>query len=68
MGKTVQTNGHIKELSPEEGMRLFDNAAKYYLEISGQEFLERLNTGEFNDPDVDPDVAQVLALVPFARS
>lgn len=68
MGNTVQTNGHIKELSPEEGMRLFDNAAKYYLEISGQEFLERLSTGEFDDPDVDPDVAQVLALVPFARS
>lgn len=68
MGKTVQTNGHIKELSPDEGMRLFDNAAKYYLEISGQEFLERLEAGEFDDPDADPNIAQVLALVPFARS
>ncbi len=68
MGKTVQTNGHIKELSSEEGMKLFDNAAKYYLEISGQEFLERFEAGEFDDPDTDLNVAQVLALVPFAQS
>lgn len=68
MDSAAHSNGHIKELSTKEGRELFDKATRYYLGISGKEFIERLDAGEFEDPDEDPDVAEVLALVPFARS
>ena len=62
------TNGHIKEFSSKEGWKLFDAAAMYYLGITGKEFIEQLEAGRFDDPDEDVDVAEVLALLPFARS
>ncbi len=64
----AHANGYIREFTSKEGRKLFDDAAKYYLGLSGEEFLKRLNDGEFEDPDEYPELAEVLALVPFARS
>ncbi len=65
--RAAHTNGHFRELSDEEGLELFDRAARYYLAMSGTEFLERLEACEFDDSEDNPDVSEVLALVPFAR-
>lgn len=65
--RAPHTNGHFRELSDKEGLELFDGAARYYLDTSGTEFLEKLEAGEFANSEDDPDVSEVLALVPFAR-
>jgi hypothetical protein len=58
------TNGHIRDLTPDEGRRLFDNAAQYYLGISGDEFIRRWESGYYDD---DPEeVMGVAMLLPFA--
>ena len=65
---TVHKNGHFKELSGREGLELFDRAASYHLGVSGAEFLKALKAGKYEDCEDDPDVSEVLALVPFARA
>ncbi len=64
---TVHENGHIKELSGKEGQELFNRAAVYHLGITGADFLRGLEAGKYEDSEDDPDVSEVLALVPFAR-
>lgn len=66
--RITHTNGHYEALTDKEGFSLFDKAARYYLDIPGEEFLARLEAGEFEDSDEEPDVAAVLALLPFARA
>lgn len=66
-----QTNGQIRDLTPEEGRELFDRAARYYLNMSGEEFISKWDAGEFDDPDDrtknPPEVMEVAMLLPFAR-
>jgi hypothetical protein len=63
--EAATTNGHIKDLSRKEGRELFNNAAQYYLGISGDEFIERWDAGYYDD---DPEEVMSLAmLLPFAR-
>jgi hypothetical protein len=65
MGRTVAgEDRHIRELSDAEAWDLFDAAAHTYLEISGEEFLSRWESGYYKDPD-QPDVMSVLMLLPF---
>jgi hypothetical protein len=56
----------IVELSPEEGKKLLDRRAREHLSISGDEFIRRWDSQEFEDPD-DPLVARLALLIPFAR-
>lgn len=65
---TIHANGHFKELSSGEGQELFDRAAMYHLGIPGADFLRALEAGKYADYEDDPDVSEVLALVPFARA
>ncbi len=60
-------DGHVRELSDEQAWELFDRAARYYLEISGDTFLERWDSGYYEDPD-QPEVMSVVMLLPFVRS
>jgi hypothetical protein len=53
-------------LTPDDTMRLLDEAARLYLDISGEEFIDRWDRGEYPNPDV-PDVMRVLAFLPLAR-
>jgi hypothetical protein len=64
-------NGAIKELTAEEGRELFDNAARYYLDMSGEEFIRKWDAGEFDaiidDPEHHSKLMQVAMLRPFAE-
>jgi hypothetical protein len=51
-------------LTPEQGRELFDNVARHYLNISGDEFIRRWESGYYDD---DPEqVMSVAMLLPFA--
>ena len=51
------------ELSPEEGRALFDTITRERLGVSGDEFIERFNAGEFHGDT--PDEVQAVILMPF---
>ena len=67
MEKATRTNGSIRDLTDEEGRALFDNAARFYLGISGEEFVERWDSGCYDEDPDQPDVVDVVMLLPFAR-
>lgn len=68
MEKATGTNGGVRNLTDEEGRALFDNAARFYLGISGDEFIERWNSGYYDDEDPEhPDIVDVAMLLPFVR-
>ena len=55
-------------VSAEEGLAMLDEQARRRLGISGTEFLERWDAGEFSDVGGErPDVARVAMLIPLAR-
>jgi hypothetical protein len=64
---TLQTNGHVRELTQEEGRELFDRQAWRYLKMSGDEFIRAWDAGEFEDPDSSPDVMRIAMLLPLVR-
>jgi hypothetical protein len=51
-----------------EGRDLFDSVCRYYLEMSGTEFLRRWNSGEITQEDAEADfrVSRVVSVLPFA--
>lgn len=57
-------------LTPEEGRRQFDAAARTWLGISGDEFLRRYDAGEYADLVESEDNRRVIDLylmIPLAR-
>jgi hypothetical protein len=56
----------VVEVSRKEGRAMLDRAAREVLNISGDEFLNRWDAGEYEDAD-DPAVTRVAMLIPFAR-
>ncbi len=58
---------HIRELTDEQSWDLFDRAARHYLDVSGEEFLERWESRYYEAPDAEPGVMSVVMLLPFAR-
>ena len=67
MPRNGQDNG-IHELSPEESHTLFDDAARYYLHMSGEEFLRLYDAGEFTEEiDERPELRRMKMLIPFGR-
>lgn len=67
MEKAAGTNGSVRDLTDEEGRALFDNAARFYLGISGEDFIERWDSGYYDEDPDHPDVVDVAMLLPFAR-
>lgn len=69
--ETPQTNGHVQELTQEEGRELFDRQAPRYLNMSGDEVIRAWDAGEFDDPDDrsknGPEVMRVAMLLPLVR-
>lgn len=55
-----------EELSPEEGRRLLDAAARQHLGMSAEEFIEAWDGGFFAEQDTLP-VQRVAMLLPFGR-
>jgi hypothetical protein len=56
----------VVEATREEGRAILDRAAREALNISGDEFLNRWDDGQYEDAD-DPVVTRVAMLIPFAR-
>lgn len=52
-------------LTREEGLAVIDEHARKYLNMSGEEFLQRWETGDFDDPE-SYEVFRVGILVPLA--
>jgi hypothetical protein len=57
--------GHQRELTLEEGRELFDKQARRYLNMSGEEFINKWEAGEFDDDPDRPEVMEVVMLLPF---
>lgn len=71
MGKRTETNQvattepATKMATADEWDAVVDQAADFYLGITGDDFRARLAAGEFDDPDNGPDgLMSVLALLP----
>ncbi len=62
-----QRDEQIRELSREESRELFDRQARRYFKVSAATFVEKLEAGEYGDPDENPDVMRMVMLLPFAR-
>jgi len=60
----------IHVATPEEGRALFDYQARKVMNMSGPEFLERWDAGEFRDFTDTPEhwpLMSLIMLIPFAR-
>jgi len=63
--KIPEPNG-VKMLTYEEGLEVFDRAARRYLDMSGEEFLKAWNEGKYKDVDIDTTgLIRVVMLLPF---
>jgi hypothetical protein len=47
-------------MAPDDAWAIFDEAAQYYLGITGEAFIRAVDAGEFDD---DPDRPEVISLV-----
>lgn len=57
-------------VSPEEGRRMFDEAAREWAGMSGEEFIRRYEAGEYADMVESEDnryVVDLVLMIPFAR-
>lgn len=57
-------------VSPEEGRRMFDEAAREWAGMSGEEFIRRYEAGEYADMVESEDnrhIVDLVLLIPFAR-
>lgn len=57
-------------VTPEEGRRIFDTAARKLVGISGDEFIHRWETGEYWGVADDPahrHIGGLILMIPFAR-
>jgi hypothetical protein len=54
----------IREISPEEAYRVFDSAAQYFLQMSGEDFVAAWKAGAFKNADETPGVLEVASLAP----
>lgn len=57
----------VREVTPEERRQIFDEAARYYLGMSGKEFARRWDAGEFDDDPDRREVMRVALLRPGGR-
>lgn len=54
----------IRLLDDEQAKLVFENTVKSYFNISGDEFLRRFRAGEFKKTCDNPNLLQVISLIP----
>ena len=64
---TLLEDATVHILTPEEAWETFDEAARYYLHMSGQEFIKAWEAGKFDDDPDRPAVVRVAMLRPVGR-
>jgi hypothetical protein len=57
----------VREATREEGWAILDAQAQRRLSISGKEFVERWDRGEYLNCEERPEVMHVAMLLPFVR-
>lgn len=59
----------VKELTQEESWELFDQQARAWLGISGEEFIRRFEANEFTEEqlDSDSDIVYLAMKLPVVR-
>ena len=62
----VNGNGHVREVTQEEGYALLDKLAKRYLQMSGQEFIDRWRDGQLRDETKFPEAVRLSMMIPLA--
>lgn len=62
-----QPNGRVRFLTREQARQLFDEAARRYLNMSGNEFQQAWHRGEFDDDPDRPEVMNVATLLPLVE-
>jgi hypothetical protein len=60
-------SNNVKELTLEQGRSLLDRQARKYLQISGDEFIKKWESGEFGDDPDRPEIMRLVMLIPFAK-
>jgi hypothetical protein len=64
---SVVSERHIERVSPRDGHALFDNAARFFLAMSGEDFARRYDAGGFNGTLDSSEVQHVATLRRFAQ-
>ncbi|MGL5443845.1 MAG: hypothetical protein ACRDDJ_15420 [[Mycobacterium] stephanolepidis] len=64
----TETACEVVELTSDEGIELFDSIARKNMGITGAEFVQRWNAGEFEGINWDdvPGLTSVATALPFA--
>jgi len=57
----------IERMSRSEGRAMFDRAARFYRNISGDDFKRRYDQGEYNDELDQSDIQHLATLRRFAE-
>ncbi len=71
MERSKTQDNEIREITKEEGREMLDRQTRKYLGISADEFIERWDSGYYDDPDDrtknGPEVMRLGILSRFAR-
>lgn len=57
----------IEKIGRRRGQQLFDDATRFYLNMSGDEFIRRFDAGDFNDELDRSDMQHLMTLRRFAE-
>ena len=63
----AERNGTMKIITKEEGMQILDQEARRLFNMSGKEFMDAWESGEFDDDPDGPGVMRVAMLIPLAK-
>jgi hypothetical protein len=66
IGYPVTATAPAIPIEQDEALEIFDRAARYFLNMSGPEFLDAWSAHRFgDDPDTVPGVMEVASLIPL---
>jgi hypothetical protein len=63
----MTTTAKVRVVDQKEGYKILDKAARRYLGISAEEFLQRWDAGEYAGKSDTPQVMRVAQLINLAR-
>jgi hypothetical protein len=66
----VVSECEIHECTPQEATEIYDRVARKWMGVSGAEFLQRWDAGEWDGVDLDdvPGLVELWVLMPFGRA
>ncbi len=67
MATLIDKEDEIRELNEADARKMFETAVKRRLNMSADEFLKRLDAGEFKGQEEDPKIMRLLSLLLLVR-